>query len=453
MPEGVSVQELCERISRSVDDAFPDEVWVRGAISGISRSANGHVYFDLVESDSQSGGPQATLPVALFAKAKYRVNAILKRTNAIRMTDGVEVQIRGEVTYYPPQSRVQLIMTLIDPAYTLGQLESAKAQLLAELKAEGLLVSNKRHRIPVLPLRVALITSVGSAAEADFNDELSSSVYSFDVTLFDTRVQGDEAVSGITKALIDAGQLNHEQFDAIVLIRGGGAKTDLAAFDQGDIARAIATSELPVIVGVGHETDQSVADEVAHTSAKTPTASARVLIDTVQHFERRVSACADRIAHRSNDHLRQADLILSSYQARVARSALEATNRSTVQLGRFGDKLNQAAMLGLERANVALERADLRIRALDPVNALARGWSITRVEADQTSRVLRDPNQVRAGDTLVTTLLGGTVTSTVTARNEDQNSAAAPSRSAQSNTDETSTAQSNTDPDDSEATA
>ena len=448
MPEGVSVQELCERISRSVDDTFPEEVWVRGAISGISRSANGHVYFDLVESGPGTGSQQQSIPVALFAKAKYRVNAILKRTNAIRMTDGVEVQIRGRVTYYPPQSRVQLIMTLIDPAYTLGQLESAKAQLLAELRAEGLLVSNKRHRIPVLPLRVALITSVGSAAEADFNEELSSSAYNFAVTLFDTRVQGDEAVSGITKALIETGQLKHEQFDAIVLVRGGGAKTDLAAFDQGDIARAIAASALPVIVGVGHETDQSVADEVAHTSAKTPTASARVLIDTVQHFERRVSACADRIAHRSNDHLRQADLILGSYQARVARSALEAAARSSVQLDRFGDKLTQAAILGLERADVTLERADLRIRALDPANALARGWSITRVEAGETSHVLRNPDQVREGDTLVTTLLGGTVTSTVTVRTEDQNPAASLSEPTSNKTAPNKTA-----PDDSEATA
>lgn len=425
MPEGVSVRELCERIARSVEDAFPEEVWVRGAISGISRSANGHVYFDLVESESESASltpnSPAVLPVALFAKSKYRVNAILKRTNAVRMTDGVEVQVRGEVTYYQRQSRIQLIMTLIDPAYTLGQLESSKALLLAELKAEGLLVANKRLRIPVLPIRVALITSKGSAAEADFVDELTGSAFSFHVTVFDTRVQGDEAVAGISAALMEAGQVQYERYDVIVLVRGGGARTDLVAFDQGEVARGIANSRLAVIVGVGHETDQSVADEVANTSAKTPTASARVLIDTVQFFERRVDACADRIAHRANDTLRHADLLLGSYQARVGRLAMESVNTKAGRLDRTSDRVSQTGRLALERAEAALIQSDLRIRALDPARALARGWSITRIGPTDGSvsgatkveqgELVRSLSDIKEGTVLLTTLQGGTITS------------------------------------------
>lgn len=408
-----------------MEDAFPEEVWVRGAISGISRSANGHVYFDLVESENElapaTPNSPAVLPVALFVKSKHRVNAILKRTNAIRMTDGVEVQIRGAVTYYQRQSRIQLIMTLIDPAYTLGQLESSKALLLAELKAEGLLVSNKRLRIPVLPLRVALITSKGSAAEADFVDELTGSPFSFHVTVFDTRVQGDEAVAGISAALMEAGQVQHESYDVIVLIRGGGARTDLVAFDQGEVARGIAHSQLAVIVGVGHETDQSVADEVANTSAKTPTASARVLIDTVQLFERRVDACADRIAHRANDTLRHVDLLLGSYQARVGRLAIESANTEAGRLDRTSDRVSQIGRLALERAEASLIQSDLRIRALDPARALARGWSITRIRAADGSvpggtkvdqgELVRSLSDIKEGTVLLTTLLGGTITS------------------------------------------
>lgn len=427
MPEGVSVHELCQRIEGAIRNTFSEEVWVHGAISGISRSANGHVYFDLVNADSNGGAPDATLPVALFVKSKHRVNAILKRTNAIRMTDGVEVQIRGEVTYYARQSRVQLIMTLIDPAYTLGQLENAKAQLLATLKAEGLLVANKRHRLPVLPLRVALITSTGSAAEADFLDELANSGFQFDVELFDTRVQGDEAVGGLHSALLDAGQARSSDFDVVVVIRGGGARTDLVAFDHSDVARAIAASELPVLVGVGHEIDQSVADEVAHSTVKTPTAAARLLIDTVTHFERRVSVCADRIAHRANDHLRQADLILGSYRARVGRSATDAVTRSAGLVERTAERLATASDRAVERSDMTLERADLRIRALDPTLALARGWSITRIAATTAQdrqesgappvggEVVQTFSDLEEGTVLLTTLLGGTVASTVTA--------------------------------------
>lgn len=427
VPDGLSVPELCQQINNAVNSAFPAEIWVNGAISGLSRSANGHVYFDLIDPDSEGKSPSETIPVALFAKSKYRVNAILKRTNAIRMTDGVEVQIRGELTYYPRQSRVQLIMTLIDPAYTLGQLESSKAQLLAALKAEGLLTKNQRHPMPVLPLRVALITSHLSAAEADFVDELRASPYRFDITLLDTRVQGDEAVQGLCKALTEAGQTGHDQFDVIALIRGGGARTDLVAFDNGDVARLIANSQLPVIVGVGHETDQSVADEVGHTSAKTPTAAARVLIDSVLRFERRVTSCADRIAHRSNDLLRQADLLLGSCQARIGYSANKSLNRSDNQLALSSQRAAGATKLAMERAAVALERSDLRIQALDPAKVMARGWSITRVvttagtlDGPAPGQLVRSTKDLSQGTVLETTLADGRVLSTVTANNPSE---------------------------------
>ncbi len=432
MPKAVTVQQLCQQIDQTIAGAFDGEVWVRGAISGISRSANGHVYFDLVDPpDPDLGSTQrqneVSLPVALFAKSKFRVNAILKRTNSVRMTDGVEVQIRGRVTYYPRQSRVQLIMTLIDPAFTLGQLESAKAQLLAELAEAGLLEMNKRLRIPVLPLRVALITSSGSAAEADFSHELATSNYTFALTLFDSRVQGDEAVTGLTKALVQAGQVNHDNFDVIVLIRGGGARTDLAAFDHGDVARAIAASKVPVVVGVGHETDRSVADEVANTSAKTPTASAGVLVNAVQYFERRVNICSDRIAHRANDHLRQADLVVGSYRSRVGRSAQESLASAAAKLDRLSDRTLGATALGLERADAMLERADLRMRALDPQQALARGWSITRLVNPATG-IIRSLDQIDSGAVLETTLAHGTITSVVTAVDASADGAASSDR-------------------------
>lgn len=407
MPDGLTVGELCARVERSIRDAFPDEVWVRGAISGINRSANGHVYFDLVDPGELGKQSAATLPIALFAQSRQRVNAILRKTNSVRMSDGVEIQIRGAVNYYPKQGRVQLIMSLIDPAFTLGQLEAAKAELLEALRAEGLLDANRRLPFPVLPLRVGLVTSAGSAAEADFADHLRSTGLPFEITVFDTRVQGDDAPAAIAGALRDAGD---DDLDVVALVRGGGAKTDLVAFDNAAVARAIATNPLPVIVGVGHETDRSVADEVAHTSAKTPTACAAVIIDAVVLYEHRINVAAERIATAAINHLGRADLTLADARARLGRRAIETVAQRHAALETLSERIASRAARAIELADLHLDHQHVRVRSLDPAVALARGWSITH---RSDGAVVTSVDQVDEGDTLTTTLADGTLESVV----------------------------------------
>lgn len=384
---GYTVSEVCAVVNRTITDAFPDEVWVRGVLSGVKRSANGHVYFDLIDPADLGRSPDAVLPVALFAASRHRVNAILRKTNAARMEDGTEVRIRGEVAYYPKQGRVQLIMSLIDPAYTLGQLEEAKARLLASLKAEGLLDSNKQLGFPLLPLRVGLVTSGGSAAEADFLDELRQVDYPFEVTLFDTRVQGAEAAAEVAAAIESAG--HQPELDVVAVVRGGGARTDLATFDHEDVARAIARCRHPVIVGVGHEIDTSVADQVASRSAKTPTAVAVALVETVAGFERRVDLAASRLG----------------------RLSAEALARQTGHLDLATNRLGNAGRRASEQASHRLDNLAVRIDALDPQRALARGWSITHT-AD--GRLVTSVTEVPSGTELVTTVNDGTLRSVST---------------------------------------
>ena len=218
----------------------------------------------------------------LSSRNKGSVNLALTRAGGgVRMTDGTEVRIRGRLDWYAPRGQLQLRMTAIDPAYTLGQLELLRAQLLQRLEAEGLLRANAAHPLPLVPLRVGVVTSSGSAAEADFVDELRRSGFAFDVRRVDARVQGPDAaydiVSGIERAVADGAEV-------IALVRGGGARTDLAAFDDERIARAIATCPVPVLTGIGHEVDRSVADDVAHTAHKTPTACAHALVLRVRAF-------------------------------------------------------------------------------------------------------------------------------------------------------------------------
>lgn len=429
MSETLTVGELCEVVSTAVDEAFGDEVWVRGAISSLSRSQNGHVYFDLIDPAEVGSTTKYLIPVALFASSRHRVNAILRRSGNVRMHDGVEIRIRGQVAYYPPQGRVQLVMSLIDPAFTVGQMAMARQLLLDKLAAENLLVANGAQSIPAAPLRVALVTSEGSAAHADFDHELAASGYGFDVHLYDARVQGIDAVPSLVDAVERAGR---SEVDVVVVVRGGGAKTDLAAFDHERVARAIATCQLAVVVGVGHEVDRSVADEVAHTSAKTPTAAAALLVDTVARFEADVEAAAGRLASLATSRLEQAETLLATAGGRLELAANAATDRHnaaltatagqihylTVQaLDRAGVTLDQAEATidhrterAIERAAATLDHSEITLRALDPARALARGWSITHT-AD--GDLVRGPADAAPGSTIVTTTAAGTIQSTV----------------------------------------
>ena len=184
--------------------AFPDEIWVQGEIRDLSRASSGHVYFTLVDTEPEES-PAAVLPVTLFESDKAVVNRILSRSGAVRMTDGVEVRIRGRLSHYAARGTVQLRMTWIDTDFTLGRLAAERARLIASLTNRGLLERNRSLPIPLVPLRIGLVTSVGSAAHADFVDELERSGFAWKVRLFDARVQGADAVADVVRGLTTLG--------------------------------------------------------------------------------------------------------------------------------------------------------------------------------------------------------------------------------------------------------
>lgn len=409
----LTVSGLNDALVDALSERFPDEVWVSGAIRSLTRSANGHVYFDLTDPEV-SGAHPPSIPVVLFDSTKARINAILKKSGAGRMEDGVEIRLRGRVSVQRSRGRVQLVMSLIDPAFTLGRLAAERAALLQRLADDGLLDANALLPVPRAPLRVVLITSAGSAAHADFGDELRRSRYGFDLTVLDARVQGADAVGELCDALREANRLEP---DAIVITRGGGSRGDLIAFDHEHLARAIATATRPVIVGVGHEIDRSVADEVAHSSVKTPTAAARWLIDR----------CDTELAS------------LVAVGRRIAQAAVLATGRSAIDLDRQRDRLHLAVRADLDLAVVDLDRtterirqrvpailttaahrlelAEATVRSADPAVQLARGWSLTRTVEGALVTAVAD---LGPGDVIETLLADGLVRSTVTTTESEE---------------------------------
>ena len=428
-----TVRELSEAIGDRLRSAFPGDVWVRGEIHDLSRPPSGHVYFSLVDEDDAG---RTQLSVMLSSTDKVRVNRLLLRAGGrVRMTDGTEVRIRGRLDWYGPRGQLQLRMASIDPAFTLGQLAAARAELLDRLRSEGLLDANRARPLPLVPLRIGVVTSGGSAAEADLLDELLSCGYAFDVKVADVRVQGPEAPTSVAGAIT---WFSGRDVDVVVVVRGGGAATDLAAFDHELVARAIAASRHPVITGVGHEVDRTVADEVAHTAAKTPTAAAQHLVGLVAAAHRRAEDAFGTIVGRADRCTRHAAERIDRAAARASTAAVSATRSELVRVDDLSARVGQLARRRLDRAAERARDAHRRLRtaghrrlddahrdldvmaartaAGDPQRAMARGWSITRLD-DGT--IVRSVADAPPGSVLHTALADGTVRSTVNAPGDD----------------------------------
>jgi exodeoxyribonuclease VII large subunit len=424
-----SVPELHDWLDAALTQAVPTSVWIEGEITNLNRSPAGHVYFTLVEPGEDRRSPSHALSVALFKWQKDKVNLQLRRAGgAVKMEDGVRVRVRGDLELYGKRMQVQLKMFAIDPAFTLGDLAARRQQLLARLDTEGLLRANGLLPVPSLPLRVGLVTSAGSAAHADFLHELEVSGLGFEVLCADARVQGVESELTVVAAIRT---LERHGVDLIAIVRGGGARIDLAAFDSEPIARAIATSTVAVWCGIGHEIDRSVADEVAHTSWKTPTACASALVEAVRAardeaerlwtgvleatagqlaaHEARHDTRARAIAARSRTALDTAAAALDHRRHRIVRDCAHLLRGAEERVDRAVRRMGPTALRRLDAAGERLDLQAARLRAEDPVRLLERGWSITRsAEGD----VVRSASDVAAGDTLLTTLADGVVRST-----------------------------------------
>ena len=423
-----TVSELADAVNGALRRTFSDGIWVRGEIQGFSERG-GHAYFTLGDD---TPGRQANLRVQFFANARMRLRPLLQK-HRLRLADGMKVRIFGHLDFYAPAGSLGLKMSDLDPRFTLGDLAQQRDQVLRRLAADGSLDANKRRRLSAVPLRVGVVSSAGTAAWHDFHDELVRSGYGFQLVLADTRVQGPEAGRRVARA-ITALSIHATQrgLDAIVVIRGGGARNELATFDAEPIARAIAAAPVPVLTGLGHEIDRSVADEVAHTSLKTPTACAAHLVGLVGQYlgavEQRYASVlgaadaeidrssrallerAHRIARRTHAAVERADERLGTrarrVRAAVDRPLAEGDRRLVAAARRLRTRVPQ--LLVAEDRHLA--NLDARVRSLDPVNVLARGWSITRT-AD--GRIVRDPADVAVGDLLLTELAAGPVRSRV----------------------------------------
>ena len=407
-----SVGDLCAAIRDTFSAVFPEEIWLEGEIVGLNVASSGHVYFDVIEPDSE-GSRVDKMSVALWKGRRQGVESVLARAEAGPLVDGIRVRIRGELSFYAPQGRVQLLMTAIDPHHTLGQLAVDRERVLKSLSMAGLLDANSALKVPLVPLHVGLITSDGSAAYNDFVNEISLSPYPFRISLVHSAVQGAEAESGLIAAIEILGDVD---VDVIAVVRGGGARTDLMAFDLESVATAVANSTRPVLSGIGHEIDRSVVDEVAHTAFKTPTACAAALVQTVAAFDQNLDLSARRIVNMAvTSHDRTSEAISQSARA-IGDRARRTLDIREERLAALSSRLSDLGLMSISRNSQRLDRISDLLRALHPDRILARGFSITR---DRDGEIVR--GQVPLGSTLVNETADSLITSTVTGSETREN--------------------------------
>ena len=388
---------------------FPEALWVRCEIAQLNKS-RGHVYLDLVEKDEAENEPIAQASAAIWQNTLKRLQSKLGATNLNPLLQaGVEVLLRVKVEYHERYG-LKLVVEDIDPSYTLGKLEQRRRQLYEQLLAQGLM--GKNAQIPLRPVlqRIAVISSETAAGYQDFLQHLGENVYgyAFKTTFFAAAVQGVQVEAEVLKQL-RAVQRQATRFDAVALIRGGGAKLDLAGFDSLALCQAIADFPLPIFTGIGHDVDETLVDLVAHRALKTPTAVADFLIQHNLHFESQLVELSQYLRYAASENLHEAQLqLLSNVQSlQSAPSLLLARQKD--QLQRIAAELPLTLRYQQREQWQKIEQMEQICQLLSIEGTLQRGFSITLREG----KPLSSANLIQPGDVLDIQFKDGTVRSKV----------------------------------------
>ncbi len=423
--QAYTLSQLGRHISNNIArDPNLQNVWVVGETVDV-RLSGGHCYFDLVEKDPSTGRPLAKARATIWQSTFYRLAADFLRATGQNFRSDLKVMACVCVNYHPLFG-MSLNVVAIDPTYTLGDAMQRRAQLIERLRQDGIIDMNRTLPWPRLVQRIAIISAQGAAGYGDFIHQLytNNSRLRFATRLFSAVLQGERTAPTIISALEEI-HANIDDWDCVVIIRGGGATTDLAAFDDYALAANIAQFPIPVIIGIGHERDITLLDYVANMRVKTPTAAAEWLIAKAEQelglLQQIASAMLQAVSDRMVGHHRQLAFIQGQIPSLALNVLTRAQNRlinlqsgiasiSDRRLRPEMEKLNGIAQAVSQAAEVAIQRADSRLKsieellsALSPQATLRRGYTITRI-AGRAARAA----DLRPGEILETTFLDGT---------------------------------------------
>ena len=372
---------------------LPEPVWVAAELAQVSE-ARGHTWLTLVEKSETDDSIQAQMDAVIWSGTLKKLHKV-HRPALLRsiLQEGMSVRLRVTASFHERYG-LKLTVDDVDPAHTVGVLEQRRQATLQSLSADGLLDRNAALPLPPLLRRLAVISSETAAGLADFNRQLQENPYGYVYTqdLYPAAMQGFQTVDEVSRRLRQIVRRRAE-YDAVVIVRGGGAKTDLAAFDDEGLCRTVAEAPLPVLTGIGHEVDDTVLDRVVHRSLKTPTAVAAFLIDHTLHAEfrllqlgRAVETTATQSIYRQSEYLQG----LGNQVREFARSSVQA---GFLRTGALEEKLYALADRNLQSARERLQYQDQLLQALRPETTLARGYAIV----SQDGKLIVDPAALAPG--------------------------------------------------------
>ena len=400
----ITLVELQRRIKMTLSEQFALPVWVSAEVADLKVNYSGHCYLELIEKDhkSENGVPTAQVRAVIWRSSYSRIAAYFEAETGQRLAPGIRILAQVLISYHELYG-LSLQITDIDSAYTLGEMEQQRQKTIARLQEEGVWEMNRAVPMPLLVQRLAVVSSAQAAGYQDFCKELSRSGYRFDLTLFDAVMQGTAAEESILMALGRVAE-QQEEFDAVVIVRGGGSTTDLNCFNAYRLSSHVAQFPLPILTGIGHDKDQSVVDMVAHLPLKTPTAVAGWLIERMSSIEGWLEGAAQQLHDITTTRMREAELRLEQQLGDVRRLTMERTIQEKLRLEAAERLLPERIETLLRFEQQRLERAEEVVESRSPQQILKLGFAILRGE----ERAIRTTEELKRHTRLKVELSDGT---------------------------------------------
>jgi exodeoxyribonuclease VII large subunit len=403
----LSLYQLNALVKQGLKACLPDAYWVQAELSEVHANYNGHCYVEFVQKDSRSNNLIAKARGTIWSNVYHLLKPYFEEATGQTFTAGIKVLVKVTVDFHELYG-FSLSVQDIDPTYTLGDMARRRQEILRQLEAEGVLTMNKELPLPACLQRIAVISSATAAGYGDFCNQLQHNPYGlvFYTRLFPAVMQGDRTEASVITAL-DAIAAQQDRWDAVVIIRGGGATSDLSCFDTYALAANCAQYPLPIITGIGHERDDTVIDSVAHTRVKTPTAAAEFLIAHQLQAAEAVEALAarmrDALAGRLEEQQRRLQRLMERLPLQV-KMRLQAENHERIAL-----RLENSVKTLMLKQQHRLELIQNQLKAASPEHLLKLGYSITLKDG----HAVTDASQLQPGDLLTTRLWHGTAVSKV----------------------------------------
>ena len=394
----LSLLELNTLVRNRVQAAMPDRYWVRAEVSEARENRSGHCYLELVEKDEASGEMQAKARAVIWATVYRMLRAHFAAETGMAIAPGIKLLIEVSVDMHELYGYT-LTVHDIDPSYTLGDMARQRAEIIRRLTQEGIIDMNRELSWPLLPQRIAVISSPTAAGYGDFIDQLHRNPYGyrFYTALYTAAMQGARAESSVIGAL-ERIYAHESDFDGVVIIRGGGATSELSCFDSYPLAQNVAQFPLPVIVGIGHDRDETVLDRVANVRVKTPTAAAEWLIARVAEADRRRLDLQASLAGEIDNRLRQERQRLAAAGQRLPLLIDRRITLERSRLDHLAPTLRQAVTRSMERQQQRLALLSRSVELSSPERILKRGFSLTL----KAGKAVRSADELRSGDRITT---------------------------------------------------